>query len=220
MASYWSQQPNGLYCRWSTCVDALTDWNRDLEQAINMSLGYLPTIPSVPAPSQELLDQRRSTFISRLKPFSRIKEDFFPCTHTLEEFQEILKEMGDKTGLSEQKLKKCREMEEEMKREADEEEERVREQRCEIVSHTSVGNLSGVQTVDLIQELLYRFQGLTEADIVTNTPKTNPRLEFDKCHMDGKEWWTFKFCTKDALKPGTTYNKYGTELEISDRPRV
>lgn len=240
MASYWSQQPNGLYCRWSTCVDALTDWNRDLAQAINMSLGYLPTIPSVPAPSQELLDQRRSTFISRLKPFSRIKEDFYPCTHTLEEFQEILKEMGDKTGLSEQQLKKCREMEEEMKRDEDEEEEEpkrntdeekpkrdadkkgkmVREQQHEIISHTSVGNLSSVQTVDLIQELLYRFQGLTEADIVTNTPKTNPTLEFDKCHMDGKEWWTFKFCTKDALKPGTTYNKYGTELEISDRPRV
>lgn len=220
MASYWAQQPNGLYCRWSTCVDALTDWNRDLEQAINMSLGYLPNIPSVPAPSQELLDQRRNTFITRLKPFSRIKEDFYPCTHTLEEFQEILKEMGDKTGLSEEKLKKIRETEEELKRDAEEEEKRVMEQQREIISHTSVGNLSGVQTVDLIQELLYRFQGLTEADIVTNTPKTNPTLEFDKCHKDGKEWWTFKFCTKDALKPGTTYNKYGTELEISDRPRV
>jgi len=220
MASYWAQQPNGLYCRWSTCVDALTDWNRDLEQAINMSLGYLPNIPSMPAPSQELLDQRRSTFITRLKPFSRIKEDFYPCTHTLEEFQEILKEMGDKTGLNEEKLKKIREMEEDLKREAEEEEKRVMEQQHEIISHTSVGNLSSVQTVDLIQELLYWFQGLTEADIVTNTPKTNPTLEFNKCHKDGKEWWTFKFCTKDALKPGTTYNKYGTELEISDRPRV
>ena len=122
MASYWAQQPNGLYCRWSTCVDALTDWNRDLEQAINMSLGYLPTIPSVPAPSQELLDQRRSTFISRLKPFSKIKEDFYPCTHSLEEFLEILKEMGDTTGLSEEKLREAEEMERELE-ELDEEDD-------------------------------------------------------------------------------------------------
>lgn len=124
MASYWSQQPNGLYCRWSTCVDALTDWNRSEEQAINMCLGYLFNGPNTPPPSQKMLAERRDQFISRLKPFSKIKEDFYPCTHSLEEFLEILKEMGDTTGLSEEKLREAEETQrelEELEEEDDEE---------------------------------------------------------------------------------------------------
>ena len=89
-----------------------------------MCLGYLFNGPNTPPPSQKILDERRDRFISMLKPFSKIKEDFYPCTHSLEEFLEILEEMGDTTGLSEEKLREAKEMErelEELDKEDDEE---------------------------------------------------------------------------------------------------
>ena len=111
MPAYWSQQPNGKFCRFSTVVDTLTDWNRDLEQAVNMYNGYLPGYRDYP---QKLLDLRKENFITHLKPFSRIKEDFCPGNNSIAEFQEMLKEMGDTEGLSDEQLRDYQKIEEDI----------------------------------------------------------------------------------------------------------
>lgn len=91
MGAYYAKQPNDLYCRFSTVVDSVTDWNITKEQAINMQLGYLNVTPA----EQKI---REDIFDKRLKPFEKIKEDFTAANDTIEEFQDLLKEMGDTEG--------------------------------------------------------------------------------------------------------------------------
>lgn len=103
MGAYWSQQPNGKFCRFSTVVDTVTDWNVSLEQAINMTQGYLFESAEIP---QNVLNARKEKFITSLKPFNRIKEDFVPGNDSVEEFLDTLEDMGDTEGLSDEKIKK------------------------------------------------------------------------------------------------------------------
>lgn len=103
MGAYWSQQPNGKFCRFSTVVDTVTDWNVLLEQAINMSQGYLFGSAKIP---QNVLNARKEKFITSLKPFNRIKEDFVPGNDSVEEFLDMIEDMGDTEGLSDEKIKK------------------------------------------------------------------------------------------------------------------
>lgn len=102
MGAYWSQQPNGKFCRFSTVVDTVTDWNVSLEQAINMSQGYLSGSTEIP---QTVLNARKEKFITSLRPFDKIKEDFVPGNDSIEEFLDMLEDMGDAEGLSDEKLK-------------------------------------------------------------------------------------------------------------------
>ena len=115
MGAYYAKQPNGLYCRFSTVVDSVTDWNITKEQAINMQLGYLDVTPA----EQKI---REDMFDKRLKPFKTIKKDFTAANDTIEEFQDLLKEMGDTEGLSEEKIKEIKDWMREIEEEEAEEE--------------------------------------------------------------------------------------------------
>lgn len=56
----------------------------------------------------------RDTLKNHLKPFNKIKNDFIPANDSVEEFQRMLKSMGDEEGLSEENLKRIREWQEDV----------------------------------------------------------------------------------------------------------
>lgn len=60
----------------------------------------------------------RNTLKHHLKPFKQIKKDFMPANDSVEEFEEILKSMGDTEGLGVENLKRIREWEDELERDA------------------------------------------------------------------------------------------------------
>lgn len=99
MGAFISKQPNGLYCRFSTVVDTVTDWNMTEEQYIEMRV-------------QKAMEEARKDAIDTLKryqrPFSEVKERFFPANNTIEEFNAILKEMGDEEGLSQERIEELK----------------------------------------------------------------------------------------------------------------
>ena len=101
MAEFWSKQPNGKYCRLSTCVDCVTHWNIREEQFINMVFGY-----TYHPRTEDEINTLRQVFKEKyLKPFSEIKERFIPANATIEDFEDVLKEMGDVEGFTEEQLK-------------------------------------------------------------------------------------------------------------------
>jgi hypothetical protein len=103
MGAFYSKQPNGKYCRFSTVVDTLTEWNLTEEEAISRMFVYINEA------SQEEKELCKSLFEKRLVPFSRIKEQFTPSSNTIEEFEEILKDIGDTEGFSEEQMKNLKE---------------------------------------------------------------------------------------------------------------
>ena len=99
MGAFISKQPNGLYCRFSTVVDTVTDWNMTEEQYIEMRV-------------QKAMEEARKDAIDTLKryqrPFREEKERFFPANNTIEELNAILKEMGDEEGLSQEHIEELK----------------------------------------------------------------------------------------------------------------
>jgi len=91
MGGYICKQPNGLYCRFSTVVDTITDYNMTEDEYINMCMERA---------KEEAIDILKN----RLVPFERIKEDFRPDNYTINNFIKLLKEMGDNEGLSQQRI--------------------------------------------------------------------------------------------------------------------
>lgn len=79
MSGFISQQPNGLYCRHSSVVDCITDHNMTKQDYIFMR------------GEREAED----IFKNHLQPFERVKEDFIANNMTVNEFKELLKNMGD-----------------------------------------------------------------------------------------------------------------------------
>lgn len=77
--SFIAQQPNGLYCRYSSIVECITHYNMTKEDYINMR-------------GQEEAEDVLKNYI---QPFERVKEDFMTYNMTVDEFKQILKEMGD-----------------------------------------------------------------------------------------------------------------------------
>ena len=51
------------------------------------------------------------TLKNHLKPFKQIKDDFLPANDIVEEFEKMLKSMGDDEGLDAENLKRVREYE-------------------------------------------------------------------------------------------------------------
>ena len=91
MASFISKQPNGLYCRFSHVVDCITDYNMTAEEYIEMC-------------AEKAREEARDILQKRLRPFDEVKRYFAPNNQTCEEFNKILKEMGDE-GLSDEEIK-------------------------------------------------------------------------------------------------------------------
>ena len=54
-------------------------------------------------------ESARDTLKNNLKPFEKIKDDFIPANDSVEEFEKMLKSMGDDKGLGEENLKRVRE---------------------------------------------------------------------------------------------------------------
>ena len=86
MGAFISKQPNGLYCRFSTVVDGVTDYNMTAEDYIEMC-------------AEQAREEARNRLENKLYPFEKVKESFRPYNVTIEEIDKELKEMGD-IGLS------------------------------------------------------------------------------------------------------------------------
>lgn len=84
MGGFIAQQPNGLYCRFSTIVDTVTHYNMTREQYLN---NYTGTVTS-----REDAERNLKYYI---KPFSEVIERFHPSNDTQEEFDELVKIMSE-----------------------------------------------------------------------------------------------------------------------------
>lgn len=91
MGSFIARQPNGLYCRFSSVVDTVTNYNMTVNDYINEVLifkyGY----------SEDKAKLEADDIIkNHLRPFSDVVEGFIPNNQNLEEFNLLLEEMGYK----------------------------------------------------------------------------------------------------------------------------
>jgi hypothetical protein len=83
VAGFIVQQPNGLYCRFSTVVDCPTHWNMTREEYLNNVTG---TVNGKEAGEEILNDY--------LKSFSEVLNCFVSRNMSQEEFDEIIKVMS------------------------------------------------------------------------------------------------------------------------------
>ena len=82
-----SQQPNGRYCRFSGIVDTVTNYNMTAEEYIEMC-------------AEQARINARFELKHRLVPFSQVKNCFLPTNDSVEDFNDILKAMGDNEQLN------------------------------------------------------------------------------------------------------------------------
>jgi len=80
MESFICRQPNGLYCRHSTVVDCITDYNMTEDGYIEMC-------------AEEARQEARHTLDNDIRPFRWVREHFRPDNMSMDEFEAILKEM-------------------------------------------------------------------------------------------------------------------------------
>jgi hypothetical protein len=91
MAGFIAKQPNGLYCRFSTIVDAPTHYNMTFEDYIN--------VRKEKGESQEEAFKEAEIVIKcYLKPFEEVIERFVPNNMSEEAFKEWLKLVGYKNN--------------------------------------------------------------------------------------------------------------------------
>lgn len=83
MAGFIAQQPNGLYCRFSTIVDCPTHYNMTKEDYLNNVTGTVPSREE----GENILD-------NYLRPFSWVTERFVPNNMSKKEFYRLLEEMS------------------------------------------------------------------------------------------------------------------------------
>ena len=88
MGAFISQQPNGLYCRFSTVIDCPTHYNMtrdDYVECVMESQGLRKEIAEVQA--DDVLN-------NHLRPFSWVLDMFIENNMPFDEFVELIKEMG------------------------------------------------------------------------------------------------------------------------------
>ena len=95
MGSFICKQPNGKYCRFSTVVDTLTHCDMTEEEYIEMC-------------AEKARKEARDVLENYVKPFEWVKEHFWPNNNTIEEYDQLLKELGDKEGLGAERIAKIR----------------------------------------------------------------------------------------------------------------
>lgn len=86
MGAYFAKQPNGLYCRFSSVVDAITHYNLTKEEVVNYFV-------------EEAKEEAEYMLEHRLHTFDEVIDDFRPYNCTIDEIDELVKEMGQKEGL-------------------------------------------------------------------------------------------------------------------------
>ena len=82
-----SQQPNGRYCRFSGIVDTVTNYNMTAEEYIEMC-------------AEQARINARFELKHCLVPFSQVKNCFLPTNDSVEDFNDMLKAMGDNEQLN------------------------------------------------------------------------------------------------------------------------
>lgn len=80
MGAFICKQPNGLYCRFSTVVDTITDYNMTEDDYIELCV-------------ERAKEEAKDVLKNYIRPFNWVKEYFFPNNMSQEEFDKILKEM-------------------------------------------------------------------------------------------------------------------------------
>lgn len=89
MGAFIAKQPNGLYCRFSTIVDTVTHYNMTFEDYVNdVQIGKYGRN------RQDAEIEAKDTIEHYLKPFQEVIERFVPNNSTVEEFKNMLKDMG------------------------------------------------------------------------------------------------------------------------------
>ena len=81
MAGFIARQPNGLFCRHSTIVDCVTDYNMTEEEYIELC-------------AEKARLEAKEVLEGHLQPFHMVKDYFCPNNMTQEEFERILEEMN------------------------------------------------------------------------------------------------------------------------------
>ena len=85
MGGFIARQPNGLYCRFSTVVDCPTHWNLTEEDYAELC-------------AERAREEAREILKHHVRPFGEVEDRFMPVNMTNKEFQEFLKEVGDRGG--------------------------------------------------------------------------------------------------------------------------
>lgn len=81
MAGFIAKQPNGLYCRFSSVTDCLTDWNMTEEDYIEIC-------------AERVREEAKFVLEHNLRPFEIVIERFYPVNMSVEKFNIILRDMG------------------------------------------------------------------------------------------------------------------------------
>lgn len=76
------KQPNGLYCRFSSVVDTFTHINMTEQEYIDLCV-------------ENAVREAKHTLANDVRPLSEAKSMFAPNNNTVEEFNELLVQMGD-----------------------------------------------------------------------------------------------------------------------------
>lgn len=79
MGAFIAKQPNGLYCRFSTCVDCPTDWNMTRNDYIQMCV-------------DKAIVEANRTLDESTKPFSEVSKMFLAQNMTRKKFKEIIED--------------------------------------------------------------------------------------------------------------------------------
>ena len=82
MPAFICKQPNGKYCRFSTVVDTITHYNMTEDEYIDICV-------------KRAIEEARDVLKNHLRPFDNVKKQFMPNNCTVDEFNKLLKEMGD-----------------------------------------------------------------------------------------------------------------------------
>jgi len=92
MGAYICKQPNGKFCRFSTVVDSITHSDMTREEYIEYC-------------AEKAREEAIDVLDHYLQPFDRVKNDFRPDKkEDIEDFNLLLKSMGDKEGLSKERV--------------------------------------------------------------------------------------------------------------------
>ena len=86
MGSFIAQQPNGLYCRFSTIVGTVTHYNMTKDDYIEVCKDRLG--------KKRGEEEANDILKNYLHPFNDVLERFIPNNDSVEEFNIRLKEMG------------------------------------------------------------------------------------------------------------------------------
>ncbi|MBO5970095.1 MAG: hypothetical protein J6S14_16575 [Clostridia bacterium] len=95
MGAFVAQQPNGLYCRFSSVVDTVTHWNMTFDEYVEQV-----QMKRYGRSHEEAVVEAHDIINNYIQPFQEIINRFRPINDTVEEFNGILSEMGSEVQLN------------------------------------------------------------------------------------------------------------------------